>query len=337
MPSWRSDVYREIDLIEEVARVHGYDKIPTEQKIKIEVVPADTRQRLTELIGEYLNGCGFYETITVGFVDNSVAELFSKADARQHLGVLDVSRKSANLLRQTVLGSLFGVLKTNINARNTPCRIFEIADTFVPKGESGSLPIEKAKLTLVCDSEFRDLRGVIEGMVKSIDKDAEIVFEPADLVWAEVSAEILANGDVIGMAGVASQEVRKKFDFKELSPCGAEIEFEQLLALQSGPVKVKPIPRFPAIERDLSIIVDENITWSNILEAVHKKASGELEEVQYVDIYRGKGIPAGKKSVTLSLRFRDEDGTLTHETVDHLEKAIVGSLTKSTGGELRAV
>ncbi|MHC4336421.1 MAG: phenylalanine--tRNA ligase subunit beta [Planctomycetota bacterium] len=337
VPSWRSDVYREIDLIEEVTRVYGYDKVPTEQKIKIEVVPADTRQKLTESIGTYLNGCGFCETITVGFVSNSVAELFSKADARQHLGVLDVSRKSANLLRQTVLGSLFGVLKTNINARNTPCRIFEIADTFEPKRESGSLPIEKAKLSLVCDSDFRDLRGVIEGLIRSIDRDAELSFRPADLVWAEVSAEILANGDVIGMAGVASQGVRKKFDFKELSPCGAEIEFEQLLALQSGLVKVKPIPRFPAIERDLSIVVDENVTWSNILEAVNKKAPPELEELQFVGIYRGKGIPAGKKSVTLSLRFRDEDGTLTHETVDGFEADIVKSLNKSVGAKLRTI
>lgn len=338
VPSWRSDVYREVDLIEEVARVYSYNKIPTEQKIKIEVVPVDARQKLAELIGTYLNGCGFYETITVGFVDDAVAKLFAEADVKKHLGVLDVSRKSANLLRQTLLGSLLGVLKTNLNAKNTPCRIFEIADTFVPTGEQGgSLPIEKAKLALVCDGNFRDLRGVIEGLIKSIDRDAEIVFEPADLAWAEVGAEILINGKLIGAAGIASQKVREKFDFKELSPCGVEMEFEQLMALQRGAIKVKPIPRFPAIERDLSIIVDEKISWSEIIETVSKKAPGELEEARFVDIYRGKGIPAGKKSVTLSLRFRDEDGTLTHETVNGFEADIVKSLNKSVGAELRTV
>ena len=338
VPSWRSDVYREVDLIEEVARIYGYSKIRTEQKIQIEVVPVDTRQKLAELIGTYLNGCGFYETITVGFVDDAVAKLFAEADVKKHLGVLDVSRKSANLLRQTLLGSLLGVLKTNLNAKNTPCRIFEIADTFVPTGEQGgSLPIEKAKLALVCDGNFRDLRGVIEGLIKSIDRDAEIVFEPADLVWAEVGAEILINGKLIGAAGIASQKVREKFDFKELSPCGAEVEFEQLMALQRGAIKVKPIPRFPAIERDLSIIVDEKISWSEIIETVNKKAPGELEEARFVDIYRGKGIPAGKKSVTLSLRFRDEDGTLTHDTVDGFEADIVKTLTKSVGAQLRTV
>jgi phenylalanyl-tRNA synthetase beta chain len=337
VPSWRSDVYREVDLIEEVTRVYGYDKIPTEQKIKIEVAPVDTRQKLAESIGTHLNGCGFHETVTVGFVDNSVAELFAKRNVEEHLGVKDVSRKSANLLRQTLLGSLLGVLKTNLNAKNTPCRIFEIADTFVSRGKAGSLPIEKAKVALLCDSDFRDLRGVIEGLIMSIGKDAEIVFRAADLVWAEVGAEVLVSGNVIGAAGITSQEIRKKFDFKDISPCGAEMEFEQLLALQSGPVKVKPIPRFPAIERDLSIIVDEKISWSEIIETVNKKAPGELEEARFVDIYRGKGIPAGKKSVTVSLRFRDEDGTLTHETVDGFEADIVKSLNKSVGAELRTV
>ncbi|MHC4498009.1 MAG: phenylalanine--tRNA ligase subunit beta-related protein [Planctomycetota bacterium] len=102
-------------------------------------------------------------------------------------------------------------------------------------------------------------------------------------------------------------------------------------------MKIKPIPRFPAIERDLSIIVDEGISWADIVEALKKKAPGELEEIRFVDIYRGKGIPSGRKSVTLSLRFRDEDGTLTHDTVDGFEKAIVESLAACVEAELRTV
>jgi len=338
VPSWRSDVYREVDLVEEVARVYGYNKVPTEQKIEIEVVPADARQKLAQSIGTFLNACGFYETITVGFVDNSVAELFTKTDVKEHLGVQDVSRKSANLLRQTLIGSLLGVLKTNVNAKNLPCRVFEVADTFVPTDEQGGrLPVEKAKLAVVCDSDLRDLRGVIEGLIKNIDREARIVFRPADMVWAQTAADVVVNGEVIGAAGVVSQAVKEKFDFKDLWPVAAEMEFEQLLALQSGPARVKPIPRFPAIERDLSIIVDERVSWSDIARSVNKKASGELEDIQFVDIYRGKGIPTGKKSVTLSLRFRDEDGTLTHETVDRFQTDIVKNLTKSTGAELRTV
>jgi phenylalanyl-tRNA synthetase beta chain len=338
VPSWRHDVYREVDLIEEVARVHGYGKVPTERKIEIEVVPVDSRQKLTESIGTYLNACGFYETINVTFVDNSVAELFSETGIEGHLAVSDESRKNANLLRQTLIGSLLGVLKTNVNAKNLPCRIFEIADTFVPtEGRDGELPIQRTKLALVSDGDFRDLRGVIDGLVSSLARDTQITWVPADLSWAQTGAEILLNSQPFGTAGIVSKAVRQKLDFKDLSPCAAEIEFEALMSLARGAIKVKPIPRFPAIQRDLSIIVGEEIRWAEIIKAIKSKASSELEDVQFVGIYRGKNIPSGSKSVTLSLRFRDEDGTLTHETVDGFEAEIVRSLNESVAAELRTV
>ncbi|MFC1794051.1 hypothetical protein ACFL3Q_10750, partial [Planctomycetota bacterium] len=338
VPSWRSDVYREVDLIEEVARVHGYDKVPTERKIKIEVVSADPRQKFSESIRAYLNACGFYETINVAFVNESVAGLFSEGGAKQHLAVRDEMRKSASLLRQTLIGSLLGVLKTNVNAKNLPCRIYEIADTFMPtEGQDSGLPIQKTKLALVCDGDFRDLRGVVEGLVNSISKDAQVDFAPADLIWAQTGAEILLNSQPVGTAGVVSQAVREKLDFKDMSPCAVELEFEMLMSLAGGAVKVKPIPRFPAIQRDLSIIVGEEIRWADIIKAVENKACAELEEARFVGIYRGKGVPSGSKSVTLSLRFRDDDGTLTHDAVDLFESDIVRSLTESTKAELRTV
>jgi phenylalanyl-tRNA synthetase beta chain len=337
VPSWRSDVYREVDLIEEVARVYGYGKVPTERKISIEVVPTDPRQKLAESIGAYLNACGFYETINVTFVDDSIAGLFSKTGAKGHLSVRDELRKSAGLLRQTLIGSLLGVLKTNVNAKNLPCRIFELADTFVPTERKDELPIQKTRLALVSDGDFRGLRGVIEGLVSSLDRDAQVDFVPDELIWAQTGAEIMLDSQQLGTAGIVSQAVREKLDFKDVTPCAAELEFEALMSLARGAVKVKPIPRFPAIQRDLSIIVDEEIRWAAIIEAVESKAATELEDVQFVGIYRGKSIPSGRKSVTLSLRFRDEDGTLTHETVDGFETEIVRSLNESVSAELRSV
>ena len=337
VPSWRSDVCREVDLIEEVARVHGYSKVPTERKIRIEVVPTDPRQKLAESIGTYLNACGFYETINVTFVDDSIAALFSKTGTKGHLSVRDELRKSANLLRQTLIGSLLGVLKTNVNAKNLPCRIFEIADTFVPTERKDDLPIQKTKLALVSDGDFRELRGVIEGLAGSLARDAQVDFVPAELTWAQTGAEILINSQPAGTAGVVSQAVSDKLDFKDMSPCAAELEFEMLMSLARGAIKVKPIPRFPAIQRDLSIIVDEEIHWAEIIKAIESKSPSELEDVRFVGIYRGKSIPFGSKSVTLSLRFRDEDGTLTHEIVDGFEAEIVRSLNESVSAELRTV
>jgi len=336
-PSWRSDIYREADLIEEVARVYGYGKVPVERKIQIEVVAAEPRQQFAKYIGTYLNGCGFYETVNVTFVDDSAAALFGAGQKKKHLAVKDESRKNANLLRQSLLGSLFGVLKTNLNAKNTPCRIFEIATTFQPTESSQVLPVEKTRLGLVSDGNFRGLRGVIEGLLKNINKEAEISFRPAKLNWAEVGAEVLLNNEVIGTAGIISKEVAGKFDFKAVSSAGAELDFDALMVNYRRTVKIKPIRRFPAIERDLSIIVDEQTAWDDIAAAINKKAPAELEDIKFVGIYHGKGIPAGQKSVTLSLRFRDEDGTLTHETVDKIESAIIRGLNKSVAAKLRTV
>ncbi|MBW8001988.1 MAG: phenylalanine--tRNA ligase subunit beta [Planctomycetes bacterium] len=332
IPSWRSDIYREVDLIEEVARVHGYDKIPTQKRIEIEVAPVNPHQKLSQALSEILKGCGFYETINVTFIDNATAELFAP-DTAQSISVKDESRKNASLLRQNLIGSLLGVLKTNLNAKNSPCRIFELADTFISHSEK--LPIEKTKLSLVCDSDLRDLRGVIEAIVKSLDKDAEITFTPHDLPWAQIGAQILVNGDIIGTAGIVNNAVKEKFDFKELTPVAAELDFAQLQKLQTAEIKMKPISRFPSIERDLSLILDEQTTWADITQAVNKKAPDKLQDIRFVGIYRGKGVPDNKKSLTLTLTFRDEDGTLTHETVDKFQAGIVKELTKKIKAELR--
>ena len=336
VPTARWDVEREVDLIEEVIRVYGYDKVTTSRKIQIEAKPADARQKFSQAIGSFLAGCGYYETVNVTFVDRAVADLFSPEGAT-HLGVRDVTRKTGNLLRQTLLGSLLGVLKTNVNAKNLPCRIYEMADTFVPSGGKDSLPKERLKVSLVTDDDLRQLRGVVEGLIRNVNRTADVRFEPADCLWAQVGACIRVNGKEIGQAGVFSDAVREKFDFKDLTPCGAELDFEELMALRSGPIRIRPIPRFPAIDRDLSILVPEQTPWARVAEAVEQVSPDELEEVRFVDIYRGKGIAPGKKSVTLSLRFRDDFGTLTHEIVDGYQRTILESLGKAVNAELRTV
>jgi phenylalanyl-tRNA synthetase beta chain len=334
VPTWRSDVYREADLIEEVARVYGYDKIPTENAITIEVSPTDTRKKTIDAIGTYLAGCGFYETVTISFIDSRDAELFAQTDNKRHLAVKDVTRTGTNLLRQSVLPSLFGVIKTNHNVGNTPCRLFEIADTYIP-AEAGKLPVEKTRLTITCDSDFRDIKGVVDGLLKTVAGDSVVKFEPCEINWAQAGVKIIANNKQLGLVGMASQQVLDRFDFKHTTICGAELDLEQLLALHAGSIKVKQLPKFPAVKRDLSLILSEDVVWANIESAVHRKAPAELEELQFVDIFRGKSIPEGKKSVTLSLWFRDADGTLTHEAVDHFQADILKSLTESIGAELR--
>ena len=354
VPSWRADVSREADLIEEVARVYGYDKVGVRNKISIEIAPVDKRQRIICSVSTFLNSCGFYEAITTSFSDRQSAKLVTGKGPEGHLAVSaavrptsarclvetgprrdvqDISRKTENLLRSSLIGSLLNVVRHNYNVGNKNIRIYEIADVFT-RQQDGS-HTEHTSLSVVCDSDFGILKGAVCGLIKMIDRDADIVFAPAQLHWAKAGAEIFVNGEKIGSAGVLSDEAAEGFDIKADQICSAELNFDMLLEMGRPQVKMKPLPKFPAIVRDLSLIVGEQVQWSKLEQIIRSRAPQELEEIKFEGIYRGKPIPAGKKSVTVSLRFRDEDGTLQHQSVDRWQQEIFAELAARVGAEIR--
>ena len=335
VPTWRHDIYREADLIEEVARCYGYDKIPVEPKIHIEVVGKGAREKTVEKIRTYLTGCGFFETITVSFIDKKTAELFSTTPVESHFSVQNVGQKNTNLLRQNLVGPLVAVMQSNTNAGNTHCRLFELADTFTPSDTPGQLPNERLRLGLVMEGDFRLLTGVIEGLVQRICLGAAVAVKPAELKWAGAGASLFVADRELGFSGVLSSETASAYNLDRQMICAAELDVETLLSAAGGIPTAKPIPRFPAIVRDLSLIVDEPVQWQQIQTLVQQAAPQELEGVAFSGLYRGKPIPEGKKSITLSLRFRDEQGTLRHDTVDAFEQAVLGVLVKQLNAELR--
>jgi phenylalanyl-tRNA synthetase beta chain len=336
-PSWRHDLYREADLIEEVARCYGYDNIPVEPKIHIEVAPPNLREKTAGKVRSFLNGAGFYESINVSFVDAKTAEQFCEQTPEQHLSVADVSQKNLNLLRQNLIGSLISVMQSNYNVGNRPCRLFELANTFVSdvNHKPGQLPNEHTRIGLVMDDDFRVMRGVIEELVQSICLSSTLKFKPVSQKWTQAGAQILIDSEVLGVMGLLKPETAAQFDLDKQAVTAAELDFDLLLKKAGAIPAAKPIPRFPAIVRDLSLIVDEPIQWVQITSVVQDKAPAELEQIDFGGLYRGKPIPNGKKSITVSLRFRDEQGTLRHETVDGFQDAILAGLTKTLGAELR--
>ncbi len=333
-PSWRHDLYREADLIEEGTRCYGYDQIPVEPKIHIEVAPPNRREKCAGKVRAFLNGAGFYESINITFVDEKIATLFADNPAEQHLSIREEVLKSTNLLRQNLIGSLAQVLQSNYNVGNKPCRLFEMADTFIP-AEPGTLPDEHAKLGLMADADFRSLRGVIEGLVAALCPNGTLEFVPAARQWAAAAADIKFNGTLLGYAGQLTPQIANRFGIEKQEVTAAELNFEVLLENSGAIPTARPIPRFPAIVRDLSLIVDEPVQWNRISGIVQGKAPAELEQIGFTGLYRGKPIPDGKKSVTVSLRFRDDSGTLRHETVDEWQNAILGALTTELKAELR--
>jgi len=338
-PSWRHDIYREADLIEEAARCWGYDKIGVGRKISIEVAPKDKRQTLANRIRSVLNGYGFFETVSVSFVEPEMAAVFGSIASEQHLAVQDVNQKSTRILRSNLVGSLIGVLRSNYRAGNMPCRVYELADTYLPAQRAEQkLPVERTCLGLATDGDFRELRAAMEGVAEAVNPAVTLEFKPASVSWAQAGADIYMNGMRIGNAGVMKTDLAKRFDLDRAQQiCAGQLDFDLLFEHLGETLTVKPIPQFPAIRRDLSLILEEKIQWAQVAEVIDAIRPQELEKVEFVALYRGKPIPAGQKSVTVSLCFRDDDGTLRHDQVDEFEKIVFMSLQEKLGAQIRTV
>lgn len=334
VPSWRHDISRECDLIEEVARCWGYNKIPVEKKIRIEVVPPAKKEQTLTLVANWLTGCGFYEAVCVSFISPKTAQIFSSLPADKHLAAIDAGQNSSRLLRQNLIGSLVEALQTNANAGNRNVRLFEIADTFVPSADATALPTERLCVGLAGMCDFRTLRGVVEGLCQRVCRQA-IRLEPMPLAWAKAAGQIFIDNKPLGIIGVLSPKVAAAYDLDRFDIAAAQLDFETLLEYAGKPFTVKPLPKFPSIVRDLSVIVDKMVQWKQICNAIEQAQLPDLEKVEFVDLYCGKPIPPDKKSITFSLHFRDENGTLRHEQVDAYQNRLVELLAGQLGAVLR--
>jgi len=336
IPSWRGDLTREVDLIEEVIRIHGYGNVPTEPKIHITVKTADAYQRIRGKVGTLLNGCGFFETINVSFVEDRHLKLFAE-EGFEPVRVKDLSRRSNNALRASLLGSLVNARKRNQDAGNERCDFYEIAAVHRPTDDGEELPRETIKLGLITDGGFRYLRGVIEATLGGLDRTAKLKYTPAKISWAEdgTGAELAINGQVVGRAGQAGGDIIDAFDLNS-GVCLTEIDFGPLVQLEGRTARLDPIMRFPAVTRNLSLILDENVIWAEIEAAIWDLAPENLREVQFVGVYRGAGMEPGQKSLTLSMVFRRADETLRHEQVDEYQEKILATLREKFQAQLRA-
>ncbi|MCE5328705.1 MAG: phenylalanine--tRNA ligase subunit beta [Planctomycetaceae bacterium] len=331
IPSHRGDLTREIDLIEEVIRLAGYDRIPVDAAVAHPVQPRSHVQRMRSAVSAVMSAAGFDEAVTFAFVDAARAALFG---VDKPVCVDPLTRKSHNALRPTLLISLLDACKNNQDQGMVDLSLYELAAVFPPSG--GELPAEHLELAMVTRAPLRDLRGAVEALISRVAAAAELTITPADAPGLErgQSAAVALDGKIIGHAGVIAADVQKAFDL-EHAVSAATLNFEMLLAASHKARPYRPVPRFPAMRRDLSVIVDESVTWAQIAAAIASVDQPLRTALDYVTTYRGKPIEPGKKSLTLTVTYRSESETLRSQQVDEQVAQIVSQLVKQFAAQLR--
>jgi len=339
VPVHRLDIEREIDLIEEVGRMFGHDNIPIAETIDIRVAPPQPTEAARQAVTQALVGEGFVESITHSLASEHDAEPFLPSDAG-FLRVDDDRARAAPILRPSLLPSLLRVRALNDDRGVGPLRLFESASTFVAHGNAHG---ESRKVALLADVEdeslgVRPLRGVVERLVALLcGFEVSPDVEPSDdYNWLSpgAGATVTLNGRRIGWIGLVGPEIRRRFDL-DVELAAAELELEPLYEAYPPETEVEPLPAFPPIERDISAILEESTRWADVHHLIDELGLDMLEAVRFVTTFRGKQIGAGRKSLTLRLRFRAPGRTLRHDEVDPQVEKAVATLTSKLGAEVR--
>jgi phenylalanyl-tRNA synthetase beta chain len=331
IPPYRADLGREVDLIEEIARHVGYDAIPVAGEVTHPVNPQGPTHRIRSLVARTLAAAGFDEAITFAFVDVEQAGLFGSENP---ICVDRAARKTNNALRPTLLISLLTACKANQDVGNADVSLYELAAVFPPGGTQSAR--EHVELAMATTGDLRDLRGAVEALVATVAPAATLTVTEADAAGMAkgLSGRIMLNGAPAGIIGCVASEVQEAFDL-EREIAAATIDFESLLAVSQQRSLYQPVPRFPAVKRDLSLIVDEKVKWSGLADAITAVEQPMRVAVEYVTTFRGEPIPAGRKSVTVTLVYRSAEGTLRSEEVDTEVAVVVAALAKEFSAELR--
>jgi phenylalanyl-tRNA synthetase beta chain len=342
VPSWRGDVQRMADLAEEVARFYGYNNIPsTLQRGETTQGGYTPVQRAERRLGELCRACGYDEIITYSFISPACYDKIGWAadePLRQSLKILNPLGEDTSIMRTTTLPSMLEILAKNYNNRNKDVRLYEIGRVYLPGGPDG-LANEPKLLTLGAYGEsfdFFSIKGVVEAVLKDL-RTPDVTFTACS---ADPSyhpgrcAGVYAGEKLLGVVGQIHPAVAANYGVEEALYC-AELSFEALLESQGPGVEYTPLPRFPAVARDIAVVCREEVTVGALESCIRKAGGRLLRDVALFDVYRGKGIAGDSKSVAFSLTIRADDRSIVAAEADEEVKTILAALEAQLGAVLR--
>ena len=343
VPSWRGDVSHYSDVAEEVARFYGYDQIPATSfkgvtaeggLSPLQQLERDTRRLCRDL--------GYNETLTYSFMgqsDNDLSGMPADHPLRDAFTILNPLGEDSAILRTTMLPSLLKCMGLNASRRNKDVKLFELSKVY-RKQPGEVLADERKHLSLGVSGEgagFYALKGQIEAILSALRvKDA--VYEPYGGHFAfhpgRCARILSAEGKELGVFGELHPSVRKACGIAEAA-AAAELDFDALSAARSPEASYQPLPRFPAVLRDLALVCAEEVTVRRLSDCIQAAGGRLLREVDFFDVYRGLPIPAGKKSVAFSLLFRSDDSSLTDADIEPAMSGILAALETQLDAKIR--
>ncbi|MCO6453130.1 MAG: phenylalanine--tRNA ligase subunit beta [Caldilineales bacterium] len=355
VPWYRLDVTIPADLLEEIARIYGYDELPV--TLLADDLPPQRRNwpiEQEERIRDILTAAGLQETIgySLTTVENH-ARLYpdrpdSAPTADQFVTLANPMSSERVVMRREMLVSMLEDLQRNLR-RAERLTSFEIGLVYLPELGDGELPLEQRRLTLALTGprqngswlggddepmDFYDLKGVLEALFERLG--AEVVYEPARAPYCGPRcAHLVLNGEVLGVLGELHPRVRQAFELPAQPVAVADIALDPLLLAFQLAVRARDFSEFPPVKEDIALIVDEGVPAGQVDALIRQTGGDALTDVTLFDVYRGKSIPTGKKSLAYSLTFQSPTKTLTDKDTAKLRRKIVGRLEREIGAELR--
>ena len=337
IPTFRDDLEREVDIIEEVARMNGVDKIPEKLPIAQTVAGVnDGRIRAVTACRKNLVGLGAREIMNYTLVSHPLLDLFGKDDRAAREELPHPISAEQSVLRTSLIPQMIESLGRNKSRQIDEAVFFEIGRTFVKTG-TGPVQTETICLGLMGaagrgaldkqraigeEEVFLWLKGLVEKLLTA-QKVTDVTFQTIENPAFEAGrvVAVLSGKEKIGVLGLINSAARKEWRLNDPVAC-AELNLEPLISNVWKRGEVKDIPLYPAVERDFAFVVDETVRHEDILKAVQSAAPSELEKVTLFDVFRGKTLEKGKKSVAYSFVYRSPSGTLTDEKVNALHEAV---------------
>ncbi len=346
VPTFRPDVTREIDIIEEIARIHGIDKIPTKMRAGGNLVVSRSEiDRFQAKLRQALLGQGYFEVVCNSIVDPHMVKLAEPNAVG--VEILNPISEDLKWLRPNLLTGLLNVVYQNVSHQVRNVKVFETG--IVMSEKRGDAPTERMRVGFALSGsdtgenwafhpgEFglHDLQGAVDVISSLLNQPLLISPGEHPALDPGCSFVISLNNENVGFCGQVGATVLKGFSIK-CNTYAAEIDFTALLRNRRKSLPYEPLPKYPGSERDIALIVDESIQSGQLIKAIRDSADETVREIEVFDIYRGKPIPAGKKSAAYRLGFGDESKTLTDDDIDRTVNKIVESLRTSFGAELRS-